>query len=423
MGETDNINNIDYIGDTGDDMNDINNINNMDNTKDISGISDLSEIYEIKAENIDVGMYFMSLTDNAMQTGLLTEAETEFMQTQIYDLLSDIVWRYTNGTSVSVTSQEANELLLSVLYALDCFCISQTGDNITDGDNNKLKILIDTLKQKSGIVNCYYKGQEFINKTLEEVKILAQESYLNRIHTTSALYNKTLNRSIFVFIEKYKYTSVHRIDADIDYFTAVGVKKRKGVLYIKKYLEYLNFETAFYNKCAEYFGEPEIKELIKIYSRNNLTEERELTENIFEIIFPNVFFLFLAKIKDKKLTVNQEEFEKLSEIIYNTPPPDLPKLINKAAASLFMTLKITGGLKNYVSEYIKIFAKKFIRSVKSIGLDNLFTVDNSDDFDKNEYDEYNDYNNYNNYNDNFNYNYSDSNNDNDNDNDNENEED
>lgn len=341
---------------------------------------DLSQIHEINAGNIDTGMYFLSLTDNAMSAGLLSETDTEYMQTLIYDILSDSVWMYTNGTSVSVTSQEANELMLSVLYALDCYCISQTGNVITDNDNHKLKILIETFKQKGEIRNCYHKGLQFIDKTLAEVKILAKEIYINRIHTKSELYNQTLNRSIFVFIENYKHFSAHRIDADIDYPTAVNIKKRKGINYVKKYLEYINLETAFYNKCADFYGEPEIKKLIKTYARNNLTDEQGLTDNIFGIIFANVFFLFFAqtkdkKTKDKRLSVTQEEFKNLSESLYNTTSPDLLKLINKTTVSLFITLKLIGDLKNYVSEYIKIFVKYFMRSVKSRRLHHIITVD------------------------------------------------
>jgi hypothetical protein len=344
---------------------------------DMDSKQNLSKIHEINAGNIDTGMYFLSLTDNAMNAGLLSETDTDYMQTLIYDILSDSVWMNTNGTSVSVTSQEANELMLSVLYALDCYCISQTSSVITDSDIHihKLKTLIETFRQRGEIRNCYHKGLEFIDKTLAEVKILAKEIYINRIHTKSELYNLTLNRSIFVFIENYKHFSAHRIDADIDYPAAVKIKKCKGINYVKKYLEYINLETAFYNKCSEFYGEPEIKKLIRTYAANNLTNEEGLMDNIFGIIFANVFFLFLAKIKDKRLIVTQEEFKKLSESLYNTTSPDLLKLINKTTVSLFITLKVTGGLKNYVSEYIKIFVRYFMRSVKSRRLHHTITVD------------------------------------------------
>ena len=111
--------------------------------------------HKIKIENIDVNAYFLSLTDNALAAGLLTEKDVEYMQTQIYDILSDNTWMHTNGTSTSVTSEEAKGLILAILHALDCFCMA---------NSHELDELINMLKEKAGIKKCYSKGLEFVKR-------------------------------------------------------------------------------------------------------------------------------------------------------------------------------------------------------------------------------------------------------------------
>ena len=124
-----------------------------------NNIKNLTETYEIKAENIDMNAFFLSLTDNALNAGLLSEKDIEDMQSQIYDILSANIWQHTNGTSVSVTSKEAEELTLEILYTLDCFCISKAAND------KELNGLIKLFKEKAGIKKCYQNGLDFIKKT------------------------------------------------------------------------------------------------------------------------------------------------------------------------------------------------------------------------------------------------------------------
>ena len=119
----------------------------------------LTETYAVKTEDIDVNLYFLSLTDKALEAGLLTENDIGYIQSQIFDIVSDNLWMYTNGTSTSVTSAEANELMLEILYTLDCFCMSEATND------QKLNDLIKLLKEKAGIKKCYANGLEYIKKT------------------------------------------------------------------------------------------------------------------------------------------------------------------------------------------------------------------------------------------------------------------
>jgi len=342
-----------------------------------NNINNIANIAKIKAENIDISMYFLSLTDNALSAGLLTEHDIEDMQSQIYDMLSDSIWMFTNGTSASVKSKEANELLLAVLAVIDCFCISYMSETDVNA-NTAVTELIEMLKLKGGVRNCYNKGLKVVEKLLAEVKILAKEVYANRIFVNSELYNKTISQGIFVFADKYKYLSAHRIDANIDYPTALNIIRLRGVLYMKTYLSFINSENKFCAKCIDYFGKAEIDRLIKTYSHNNFTSDIKLMDNIFVIIFANVFFSFMANLlEEKKLVLNKKEFEQISGVIYNTTGEDFAKAVNKTVINLFLTLKINGediDLKNYISDYTNIFVKNLFEAVKSRELDKFITI-------------------------------------------------
>ena len=126
------------------------------------GNNNLIETPKIKSENINLNAYFLSLTDIALEAGLLTDKDMDDIQSQIFDILSDKIWMYTNGTSASVTSKEANEMTLEILYVLNCFCRTEAGEIPNE---HKLPDLIKLFKEKAGIKKCYQKGLDFIKQT------------------------------------------------------------------------------------------------------------------------------------------------------------------------------------------------------------------------------------------------------------------
>ena len=162
-----------------------------------NNIKDLSVIHEIKAENIDVNAYFLSVTDNAFDLGLLSEEDMSIIQAQIYGILSDNIRLYTNGASDSVMSSEANELMLAILHALDSFCVSQAGNPIIN--EHKLIDLIKIFKEKGGIINSYQKGLEFINK--KSAKEIAAEKIANEMHDTLESFENLYDYDEFIEFE------------------------------------------------------------------------------------------------------------------------------------------------------------------------------------------------------------------------------
>ncbi|MCL2157961.1 MAG: DUF6179 domain-containing protein, partial [Oscillospiraceae bacterium] len=120
----------------------------------------LSETYAIKTGDMNESAYFLSLTENALGAGLLTEADIADMQRQIYAILAENIRIGTNGKSTSVASAKAGELMESILYVLDCFCLHKTAANT---DEKALNGLVETFKKKAAIGDCYREGKKLLD--------------------------------------------------------------------------------------------------------------------------------------------------------------------------------------------------------------------------------------------------------------------
>ena len=112
----------------------------------------IEQISKINAGNIDAANYFITLMNEAALLGIVSEIEMEYMQSQISDILADLIWQYNNGNSTSVKTEVAAKLVKSIISALDAFCISTA-------NNDKC---VQMLKEKAGLKNCYAKGLEYI---------------------------------------------------------------------------------------------------------------------------------------------------------------------------------------------------------------------------------------------------------------------
>jgi hypothetical protein len=123
--------------------------------------NNVEETSKINARNIDVANYFMTLTNEAAAAGILSEWEIEYMETQIREILSDLIWQYNNGKSTSVTTEDGARLIKSVVTILDYFCIHtvQSAQSAQQGSLAvRLEKCVEMLRGKAGIKKCYEKG-------------------------------------------------------------------------------------------------------------------------------------------------------------------------------------------------------------------------------------------------------------------------
>lgn len=338
----------------------------------------VEEISKIDAQNIDVANYFMTLTTEAAAADILSEREIADMQSQISDILADLIWQYNSGSSTSVTTDIASDLIESVVFALDLFCIYTVRlDNSVLGNDRCVEIL----KEKAGIKSCYAKGLEYVAQVANHSPTLYNELLANKLHIGIPSYNSTINKSLAVFFKNYDarfFPHKTKVAAPFDYSLALSeeINKYKGILYVNEYLRYLLLENEF---CA-LFDAQDVQRLIKIYANSNGFLVSDLMENIFEKVFANILFSMLADLNNAGLFIERGQYDKIAENFYdNGISKDeifIGGLIYEYTEKLIINFKISNPeLQKYLFKHQQKFAKSILPAVQRDYLHNrvIFT--------------------------------------------------
>lgn len=339
---------------------------------------EIEKISKINAQNIDAANYFMSLVSEAVDAGITAESETVYMQSQISDILADLIWQYNAGASTSVKTQTAADLVESVIFALDFFCISavKADDSVLSYEN-----CVEMLREKAGIKNCYAKGLENIAPAFNHAQNLYNKLLANKLNIGIASYNAVVNKSLASVLKKYDVRFFpHKTSLPIpfDYPLALSeeINKYKGILYVNGYLRYLLLENEF---CT-LFDLKDIQRLLKLYANDNGFIVSELMENIFEKVFANILFSMLANSENVSLSVRREQYNKIAENFYDNgicrDETSVESLICKYVQKLIINLKIENPeLQKYIFKYQKKFAKNILPAIQQNYLHNLIIYD------------------------------------------------
>ena len=335
--------------------------------KNSAGNNSITERTKINPQNIDVANYFMTLTTEAVSADILSENEIIYMQSQIADILADKIWQYTRGESTSVSSETASDLIESIVFALDFFCISAVK---SDGGNLANDRCVEMLREKAGIKYCYEKGLEHIAQAAYNAENLYSKLPETRLRTENTAYNVTINKSFALFFKNYDLRFFPHKSARFDYPLALSgeIYKYKGILYADEYLRYLILENEF---CS-LFETKDIQRLIKIYADNYGFTVNDLMENIFEKVFANILLSLSAG--SNSLFIKREQYNKISDNFYNEA--ETGRLIHEYTQELIIKLKIVNPeLQKYILKYQKIFAEFIVDAVRHEHLDTLIIYD------------------------------------------------
>ncbi|PAC32346.1 DUF6179 domain-containing protein [Caldifermentibacillus hisashii] len=88
--------------------------------------NDLLLVKQKKINNIQLlrNQYTISLLNVGLREGLLNSQEVYEVQIQLMQILKESIRRYTREESSSISSDVAEEILTSILYAVDAFFVS-----------------------------------------------------------------------------------------------------------------------------------------------------------------------------------------------------------------------------------------------------------------------------------------------------------
>ncbi len=244
---------------------------------------------------LDNNNYLESLLLVALERGIISNTQYEDIILKICFLLSERIKKYTGELTSSVPVKIASNINDSNIWTLGIYLRKF---NIKDSISLLLSEDINRLYNLSKM-----SLDEFFSKT----KLFYKVVFLNNmLDINNYFYKATMREGIEAFFRLYD-TSYDALNIHItaDYEPYLKRPNLRGVEFIRKYLEYINYENIFCGK----FDLDRISNLLdRIYS-----DYRELPINIFESVF---IMAIVLEYLDKDI-FELEVFDADVDILYN----------------------------------------------------------------------------------------------------------
>lgn len=309
----------------------------------------------IKRNNLKQYQYTVSLMNEGLRTGLLNSQEVYRIQNELMLVLQKLIKRYTQGESSSVTSETAESIFTSMLYAIDAYMLS------FESPERAMTYL------KTVDVNSLYdKGVERVSSTFEETKQLYSEVKKNKLDVPVDAYNMTIDESLPVFMEKYGIIfDAHNTMASIDYPLAIDDMRLQGVRYIKKYLERLHIETKF----CQLFSHEDLLDTLINFGRVCRFDYRIELFNIYELVLNNAVFSMLSGGETGQIKLSAYQFEQLERALTQSNPEQFDSIVGEAIGRLQNDLNIGDPeIRDYMEQCRSELVQRIVNAANSRGL-------------------------------------------------------
>ncbi|MBO1001087.1 hypothetical protein IPU62_00085 [Pseudogracilibacillus auburnensis] len=293
--------------------------------------------------------YTISILNEGLRVGLLNSEDVYGTERQLMSILENLIRRYTQGESSSVTSETAVSILTSVLYAVDAYLLHF---------KNPEKA-IDVLKNDN-VKKAYEQGIDLIRHCFEETKQLYKEINHNKLDVAVEAYNITIDESIPVFLKKYGIIfDAHNTMASIDYPLAIDDMSIQGVYYLRQYLTHLKMETQF---CL-LFNKDDLQQILVNYGRICGFDYRIELFNIFELVLNNAIFSILSGGHASQITISINQYKQLDDLFNKLNDSQVQSIILKAVDRLRYHFNMKDP---QMINYLKQCGMNLVNRVKSV---------------------------------------------------------
>lgn len=278
--------------------------------------------------------YTISLMNEGLREGLLTSWEMIRIQSEFMQILQELIKKYTQGESTSVTTETAESIMTSIMYAADAYLFSFE-------EPEKAITYLNTFDFRQ----IYAKGVEKVSQCFEETKQLYKEITVNKLKVPVDAYNMTIDESLPIFLRKYNIIfDAHNTMASIDYPLAIDDMRLQGVFYMKQYLERLKMENEF---CTM-FDQRKLLDLLVHYGRECRFNYRIELFNIYELMLNNAIFSILSGGDADDIRISESQYKRLEKQIMSLTEPQIRSVISDAIGRLQQALPINPQLKEYM---------------------------------------------------------------------------
>jgi len=278
--------------------------------------------------------YTISLMNEGLRAGLLTSQELMRIQNGFMQILQELIQRHTRGESTSVTTDTAENILASVMYAADAYLFSfeQPERAIT-----YLKAI--------DIRQVYTRGVEKVSQCYEQSKQLYKEIRATKLDVPVDAYNMTIDESLPIFLRKYGIIfDAHHTMASIDYPLAMDDMNLQGVYYIRQYLERLKLENTF---CAMYDPQA-LLNLLTDYGRVCRFDYRIELYNMYELVLSQAVFSVMSGGDALDVRLSENQYLRLEQQLTALTEAGIRSAVTEAIVSLQRHLAIESQHKEYM---------------------------------------------------------------------------
>ncbi|WP_099156928.1 DUF6179 domain-containing protein [Virgibacillus ndiopensis] len=291
----------------------------------------------IKKTHLSQNQYTISLLHEALRVGMLNDKEVYDIQSQLMLILKGLLGRYTQGESSSLSSDTAEGIFASVLYAVDAYTLQFD-------DPKEAVTYLKTVK----VTSIYEQGVKLVQQCFKETEQLFKKINTNKLDVAVEAYNVTIEESIPVFLRKYGIIfDAHNTMASIDYPLAIDDMGLQGVFYLKQYLTHLMMETAF----CRLFNQEDLQQILINYGKICRFDYRIELFNIFRLIFNNAVFSILSGGNANQLRISENQYKQLKSLFTQSNDSQMHSIIYKAIDQLRYDLDINESkMKNYLEQ-------------------------------------------------------------------------
>ncbi|GGJ76251.1 DUF6179 domain-containing protein [Virgibacillus salexigens] len=322
----------------------------------------LVSLENVKKSHLSQNQYTISLLNDALQIGMLTDKEVYNIQNQLMLILKDLIGRYTQGESSSVSSDTAESIFASILYAIDAYTFQFD-------DPKKAITYLKTVKVR----RVYEKGLGLVRQCFKETEQLYKEINNNKLDVAVEAYNVSIEESVPVFLRKYDIIfDAHNTMASIDYPLAVDDMSIQGVFYLKQYLTRLKMET----ELCHLFNQEDLQKILINYGKICRFDYRIELFNIFRLIFNNAVFSILSGGNANQLIISANQYKQLYLLFTETNDSQIHSIIHKAIDQLDYDLNINEPkMKNYLKHCGADLIQTIINAVNHDKLQTLIIME------------------------------------------------
>lgn len=308
-------------------------------------MNNLSSIKIISLKEIETENYIESLLNLSLSYKIITKEEYRLIISNLTSLLKEELINYSQGLISSLSHDTIMSIKNNILFILGFYLKNQ---NSNEG--------INSLKN----INCiklYSKSLIFIDSEFKSLRLFYQTVfYKSLIKTENYYYNATLKMGLTAFFQNYNFkTNALDIIITADYLPYLKIEKKKGLLFMKEYLNYLYYENLFLNK----FSEQKIHLLLKHLYVNY----KNLPVNIFKEVVINAIILEYLNIDMFTLNFKKINFYNLKEDYLKDAALFKSKL-HKAFTNVLTKIKVSGNSQTYLIKCSKPLIDNIIFTMK-----------------------------------------------------------